>query len=82
VRVRADVQVFDFSSLISESSFFSMVKAVAPRNLVLLQVRAGCAHFPLEHVCLQQLVLVRLLRATLCLGRRAPGLVKSQCSTT
>ena len=35
--VAAEVHVFDFSSLISGSSFVSMAKAVAPRNLVLLQ---------------------------------------------
>jgi hypothetical protein len=35
--VRAQVLAFDFSSLISESSFLSLVRAVAPRNVVLLQ---------------------------------------------
>jgi hypothetical protein len=35
--VRAQVLIFDFSSIISESSFLSLVRAVAPRNIVLLQ---------------------------------------------
>lgn len=35
--VRAAVRTFDFRSLISQSSFLSMLKAIAPRNLVVLR---------------------------------------------
>jgi Cleavage and polyadenylation factor 2 C-terminal len=54
--IRARVLVFDFSSLISESSFLSMIKAVAPRNLALLQRSAADATFlPRAHDALSGL---------------------------
>eukprot|EP00892_Ulva_mutabilis_P002667 jgi/Ulvmu1/12400/UM009_0047.1 len=35
--VHAEVRLFDFRSLISQSSFLSMLKAIAPRNVVVLR---------------------------------------------
>lgn len=35
--MEAEVRVFDFRSLISQSSFLSMLKAIAPRNVVVLR---------------------------------------------
>jgi hypothetical protein len=37
LQVRAHIMVFDFRSLITQSSFLSTLKVIQPRNLVLLQ---------------------------------------------
>ena len=42
MEVRAAVKMADFSALLPTSSFLSTAKAIAPRNLALLQARALC----------------------------------------